>query len=150
MAFATALNGGVHGGNALFHQSGHQRWPLVAGGEALVAQVMFRARGRSRPAGLRAAIHWRQISGTRWSRQRSSNSAGAAPKPSAADGEAVSAAAAVVTAPHVTADDTGAGFALEAVEAAALAKCDVMVTVGSPDHPGSHCGKAGGRRRATG
>ena len=52
-------------------------------------------------------------------------------KPSAADGEAVAAAAAVVTAPHVTADDTGAGLALEAVEAAALVKCDVMVTVGS-------------------
>ena len=43
----------------------------------------------------------------------------------------VAAAAAVVTAPHVTADDTGAGLALEAVEAAALVKCDVMVTVGS-------------------
>jgi len=42
-------------------------------------------------------------------------------KPSAADGEAVTAAA----------DDTGAGLALEAVEAAALVKCDVMVTVGS-------------------
>ena len=49
---------------------------------------------------------------------------------SAADGEAVA-----VQRPwslhHVTADDTGAGLALEAVEAAALVKCDVMVTVGS-------------------
>lgn len=52
-------------------------------------------------------------------------------KPNSGDGEAVAANCPVLTAPHVTADDVGAGLALEAVESAALVQCDVMVTVGS-------------------
>ncbi len=49
----------------------------------------------------------------------------------AADGEAVMAGFTVINAPHVTADDAGAGLALEAVEAAAVANVDVIVTVGT-------------------
>lgn len=46
------------------------------------------------------------------------------------DAEAVTAGFAVVNAPHVGSEDTGAGLALEAVEAAAYAACDVVVMVG--------------------
>lgn len=132
MAFATALNGEgfmaeMRCSISLVINGG--RW--LQEGEALVAQgdvprlwslaglqdyVRLSIGGR-----LGHTLEQTAIVEQRWCRA----------KPGAADGEAVAAAAAVVTAPHVTADDTGAGLALEAVEAAALVKCDVMVTVGS-------------------
>lgn len=49
----------------------------------------------------------------------------------AGDGEAVAARLAVAQTPHVTDADAGAGLALEAVEAAALSPCDVVVMVGA-------------------
>ena len=48
----------------------------------------------------------------------------------AVDGEAVTAEFKVLTTPHVTLDDVGAGLALEAVEAAAQSGCKVVVMVG--------------------
>ena len=47
------------------------------------------------------------------------------------DGEAVASGFTVTTTPHVTADDMGAGLALEAAESAALSDVGVVVTVGS-------------------
>ena len=47
------------------------------------------------------------------------------------DGEAVSAGFSVTTTPHISADDMGAGLALDAVESAALNSSGVVVTVGS-------------------
>lgn len=49
----------------------------------------------------------------------------------ASDGEAVAARMAVAQTPHVTDADAGAGLTLEAVEAAALSPCDVVVMVGA-------------------
>jgi cold shock CspA family protein len=49
----------------------------------------------------------------------------------AGDGEAVAARLAVAQTPHITEADAGAGLALEAVEAAALSPCDVVVMVGA-------------------
>lgn len=49
----------------------------------------------------------------------------------ASDGEAVAARMAVAQTPHVTEADAGAGLALEAIEAAALSPCDVVVMVGA-------------------
>lgn len=57
----------------------------------------------------------------RWCRARASDG----------DGEAVAAGFSVLTTPHVGPDEMGVGLALEAVEAAALAPCDVLVTVGA-------------------
>lgn len=47
-----------------------------------------------------------------------------------ADSEAVDAGFTVVNAPHVTADDAGAGLSLEAVEAVAASDSDIVVLVG--------------------
>jgi len=56
----------------------------------------------------------------RWCRARSTM----------ADAEAVDAGFSVVNAPHITADDPGAGLALEAVEAVVESDCDLVVLVG--------------------
>ena len=47
------------------------------------------------------------------------------------DGEAVIAGFSVISTPHITADDMGAGLALDAAESTALNGSDVVVTVGS-------------------
>ena len=47
------------------------------------------------------------------------------------DGEAVSAGFNVITTPHISADDVGAGLALEAAESAALFVPQVVVTIGA-------------------
>ncbi|MEO7254969.1 MAG: hypothetical protein ABIZ64_12130 [Casimicrobium sp.] len=52
-------------------------------------------------------------------------------KANPSDGEAVSAGFTVVTAPHINAEDMGAGLALDAVESVAIFDPDVIVTVGS-------------------
>jgi cold shock CspA family protein len=52
-------------------------------------------------------------------------------KSNTADAEAVAAGFTVVSTPHVAATDPGAGLSLEAVEMAAIAPPDVIVTVGS-------------------
>ena len=52
-------------------------------------------------------------------------------KANPADGEAVAAGFNVTTTPHITAEDMGAGLALEAAESAALNGPDVVVSVGS-------------------
>ncbi len=62
-----------------------------------------------------------ELSALRWCRA----------KPNNADAEAVAAGFVVATTPHIAADDSGAGLALDAVESVALAACDVMVTVGA-------------------
>ena len=52
-------------------------------------------------------------------------------KATPSDGEAVAAGFSVVTTPHITEDDVGAGLALEAAESACLFTPNVVVTVGS-------------------
>lgn len=52
-------------------------------------------------------------------------------RPNGGDGEAVGAGFSVVTAPHVTEDDMGAGLALEAVDAAVKSGAQVIVMVGA-------------------
>ncbi|MBL8310067.1 MAG: cold shock domain-containing protein [Burkholderiales bacterium] len=52
-------------------------------------------------------------------------------RPTDSDGEAVAAGFAVVTAPHVTDEDMGAGLALEAVEVAVKSGAKVIVMVGA-------------------
>ena len=52
-------------------------------------------------------------------------------KASPSDGEAVTAGFKVTTTPHISAEDVGAGLALEAVESACLFMPTVVVTVGS-------------------
>ena len=52
-------------------------------------------------------------------------------KAAGSDGEAVAAGLKVISAPHISVDDVGAGLALEAAESAALFAPNVVVTVGS-------------------
>ena len=52
-------------------------------------------------------------------------------KANVSDGEAVSAGFTVTTTPHITAEDMGAGLALDAAESVALNNPDVVVTIGS-------------------
>lgn len=55
-------------------------------------------------------------------------------KSNTGDSEAVQAGLSVVTTPHVTASDTGAGLSLEAAEVAVTSDTRVMVTVGNSMH----------------
>lgn len=52
-------------------------------------------------------------------------------KAAGSDGEAVAAGLKVISAPHISVDDVGAGLALEAAESACLFVPNVVVTVGS-------------------
>ena len=52
-------------------------------------------------------------------------------KANAGDGEAVQAGISVLTTPHITASDPGAGLSLDAAELAAITESSVIVTVGN-------------------
>ncbi|MBS0315373.1 MAG: cold shock domain-containing protein [Proteobacteria bacterium] len=100
-------------GEALAAQNAVPRaWTL--GGLADYARLMIGAR-------LGHTFDQTELKALRWARSQ----------PNDGDAQAVGAGFTVVTAPHISGDDSGAGLALDGVELG-LAGCDVLVCVGSP------------------